>query len=72
MQMMTWIRKFYVTYVLSTTGRKNGVPVNYFLKDLGYAEFLNSTMKICENSIVVANVDNLEVQRSPINTNFFI
>ena len=70
--MMTWIRQFYVTYVLSPKTKKNGIPENYFLKENGYAEFLNSTLKICQNSIVVSNVDNADVQRSPLNSNFFI
>ena len=72
MQMMTWIRQFYITYVLSTKTKKNGIPENYFLNETGYPEFLQSTLKICKNAIVVANVDNADVQRSPLNGNFFI
>ena len=72
MEMMTWIRKFYVTYVLSTKTKKNGIPENYFLNEIGYQEFLKSTLKICKDAIIVSNVDNADVQRSPLNGNFFI
>lgn len=69
MRMMTWIRKFYVTYVLP--GKKN-IPENYFLKEPGYDAFLNSTLKICAEAELVAHVPDSNVQRSPINGNFFI
>ena len=69
MRMMTWIRKFYVTYVLP--GKKN-IPENYFLKEPGYDAFLNATLKICAEAELVAHVPDSNVQRSPINGNFFI
>ena len=42
------------------------------LKEIGYREFLQSTLKICKDAIIVSNVDNADVQRSPLNGNFFI
>ena len=72
MEMMTWIRKFYVTYVRASSTRKKTIPENYFQNDPGYEAFLNKTLKICSDSVVVANVDNADVQRSPLKGNFFI
>ena len=69
MRMMTWIKKFYDTYVL--TGRRN-IPENYFLKEDGYNDFLNATLAICANATLVAHVPDSDVQRSPMNGNFFI
>jgi hypothetical protein len=69
MRMMTWIKKFYVTYVLSS---KKNIPENYFLKEAGYHDLLNATLRICSDAVLVAHVPDCDVQRSPLNTNFFI
>lgn len=69
-QMMTWIQKFHKKYILNNS---KIIPTeNYFLKDQGYLEFLDLTMKICAESKIIANIDNSDIQRSPLNGNFFI
>jgi hypothetical protein len=67
--MMGWIQKFYKTYI----SKNSKIPQeNYFFKDPGYLEFLDYTIRICTESIVIANIENSDVQRSPLNGNFFI
>ena len=87
-QMLTWVRRFHVHYVLGRRvladgtlapadpatggGSKRGAPPpDFFAGQEGYAAFVASVRAQAAGAAVVAQLDNADVQRSPLNGHFF-
>jgi hypothetical protein len=78
MEMMSWIRKFYTTYVKAPTSvapeRSLPSPLveNFFDTDEGYQEFLLKTVAMANSAAVITTIDDSYVQRSPENKIFLM
>ena len=84
--MLSWIRRFYVTFVLgrrllddgtlapgddTRVGKRGAPPPDFFAGQEGYAAFVSSVRAQAAGAAVVAQLDNKDVQRSPLGTHFF-
>lgn len=75
LEMMTMASKFYSTYIAKVPSNKmKPPPPNFFnpRTNQEYAAFLQRTLRLAESATVVAELSGEEVQRSPLNTNFFL
>lgn len=73
--MMTIASKFFTSYISNApSNRMKPPPPNFFdpRKDKKYAAFLARTIQLAEGSKLIADLRGEEVQRSPLNTNFFV
>mmetsp|Transcript_27534 Transcript_27534/g.39417 ORF Transcript_27534/g.39417 Transcript_27534/m.39417 type:complete len:449 (+) Transcript_27534:39-1385(+) len=69
-RILTWIRLFYVTYVLEGTALSHP-PINFFQNEKGYATFLKDIKAMADSCPIIAHVENKDVQRSSQNGQFF-
>lgn len=75
LQMLTWIRKFYIRYVKSSSNLSEFPeipPMDYFHNEPNYDLFLDKTLQLAASAELVTHIDQSRVQRSPVQLNFFL
>ena len=74
--MMKILRRFYSTYLSNKPSNKLKPPPPNFLHpniDSNYHRFLQDTIRLAnEGTTLIARLNKTDIQRSPMNTNFFI
>lgn len=74
-EMLSISSKFYNTYISGVpSNRMKPPPPNFFdpRTNKDYAAFLKRTVAIAESAVLIQELREDEVQRSPLNTNFFM
>ncbi len=74
-EMLSIASKFHTTYISGVpSNRMKPPPPNFFdpRTNKDYAAFLKRTVAVAESAVLIEELREDEVQRSPLHTNFFM